>query len=291
MNHEEAVNSNDRLSFTLFMAAAFHALLIFGVTFKINSGNTIAPSLNITLATHQSQIQPEKADFLAQINQEASGTADEVKDLSTMQLAEIEDVNIRDTYQAAQKKSSIQSEFLQQQITTVSSQQQKALKQKEQEESKESEKSEGQESEVPWSNPEIASLRAKLDKLKQDLAKQPRIRRLTSVSTKASYDAEYLYNWSQKIEAIGNKNFPKEALEKEIFGNLRLSVIIYPNGTIKSIEVLQSSGHSILDKSAIQIVRLSSPFAPFPKEIRKNTDQLEIIRTWQFEITGLSTGH
>lgn len=289
MNNENAVNSNDRLSFTLFMAAAFHALFIFGVTFKINSGDTIAPTLNITLATHKSVTTPEKADFLAQINQEASGTSDKIKDLSTKQNAEIEDVNIRDTYKAPQEKAKAQNQRLQQQITTTSAQKDKALNIKDDNETQEDESSDGQDAEIPWTNPEIASLRAKLDKLKQDLAKQPRIRRLTSVSTKASYDAQYLYSWSQKIEAIGNKNFPKEALEKQIFGNLRLSVIIYPNGTIKSVEVLQSSGHSILDKSAIQIVRLASPFPPFPKEIRKNTDQLEIIRTWRFEITGLST--
>ena len=44
----------------------------------------------------------------------------------------------------------------------------------------------------------------------------------------------------------------------------------------------KSSGHKLLDDAAIRIVKLSAPFAPFPAEIRKETDILDIIRTWQF---------
>lgn len=290
MNIEDAVSSNDRLSFTLFLAAAIHALLVFGISFKIDKGNTIAPTLNITLATHKSQIEPEKADFLAQMNQEASGTTEEVKELSTKKVAEIEDISIRDTFQAAHLKESTPQTARNQLLATIQDQSFEVSTDELSEEEKEEETAPGHQEEVPWVNPEIASLRAKLDKIKQDMAKQPRIRRLTSVSTKMSYDAEYLYKWSQKIEAIGNQNFPEEALQKQIFGSLRLSVTIYPNGAVKNIEVLQSSGHSILDRAAEHIVRLASPFAPFPKEIRSTTDQLEIIRTWRFEISGLSTG-
>ena len=144
----------------------------------------------------------------------------------------------------------------------------------------------GQELDTPLIDPEFASLQAKLDRLKQDLAKQPRIRRLTSVSTKASYDALYLNDWAQKIEAVGNKNFPEAALRDEIFGSLRMSVLILPNGAVEDIEILQTSGHVVLDEAAMHIVKLSSPFKPFPREIKKNTDKLEIIRTWRFEITG-----
>lgn len=142
---------------------------------------------------------------------------------------------------------------------------------------------------VELRNLEIASLRAKLDQQRQAYAKCPRIRRLTSVAIKASYDAEYLYKWSNKVEFVGNRNYPEQALRSQTYGKLRLSVIVNANGTIDSAEVLQSSGHRVLDEAALQIVYLSSPFPPFPKEISKNTDQLEIIRTWRFDITGLST--
>jgi len=109
------------------------------------------------------------------------------------------------------------------------------------------------------------------------------------VSTKASFDAKYLNDWSVKIEQVGNKNYPREALSRHITGNLRLSVMINPDGTIYEIKVLQSSGQRILDDAARQIVRLSAPFTSFPPEIRKHADRLQIIRTWRFEITGSNT--
>ena len=115
------------------------------------------------------------------------------------------------------------------------------------------------------------------------------MRRITSVATKASYDAEYLHKWSNKVEFVGNRNYPQEALKNNLFGNLRLAAVILPNGTIERVEILKSSGHRILDDAARQIVQLASPFAPFPPEIRQQADQLEIIRTWHFEITGVST--
>jgi protein TonB len=136
---------------------------------------------------------------------------------------------------------------------------------------------------------EIASLRAKLDQQRQAIARRPRIHRITSVATQASVDAEYLSKWTSKVEFVGNRNFPREAIRQRIYGKLRLLTVLRPNGTIMNVEILQSSGHSILDEAALQIVHMASPFPPFPPEIKKDVDQLEIIRTWHFEITGLST--
>ena len=59
-------------------------------------------------------------------------------------------------------------------------------------------------------------------------------------------------------------------------------VAILPDGSLKEVEVLESSGHKVLDDAAIRIVRLAAPYAPFPDELRQSTDVLEIIRTWQF---------
>lgn len=284
------VDSGDRLSFTLFVAAAVHALIIFGITFKLDSGNKIAPTLNITLATHNTQKTPEKADFLAQYNQEASGTADKVKELTVQEQAELQDTQIRDISYAPQQKAQQESIAEKLLITSENTSSHKVAVDKQTNRENETKKEkQGEMVDTPLLDPEFASLQAKLDKLKQDLARQPRVRRLTSVSTKASYDAAYLNQWAQKVEQVGNKNFPEAALREEIFGDLRLSVMLLPNGRVENIEILQSSGHSILDEAALQIVKLASPFPSFPREIRLNADKLEIIRTWRFEITGLST--
>ena len=68
-------------------------------------------------------------------------------------------------------------------------------------------------------------------------------------------------------------------------------VTLLPNGTLKTIRVLESSGHMILDDAAIRIVRLAAPFAPFPDELAKDTDELEIIRTWRFQKNNVLSQH
>ncbi len=287
----DEVNSNDRVSFTLFLAVALHALVIFGITFTLNKGSKIAPTLNITIATHKSAIEPEKSDFLAQHNQQASGRADTIKELTTKEKAIIDDLVVRETNPDPQQKATKLTRTEQQVVdTTKDSARTLVLNKQESDETSEQE-NEGQDFETPLQSREYASLKAKLDKLKQDLANKPRIRRLTSVSTKASHDAAYLNDWAQKIEFVGNNNFPRAALEKRIFGKLRLSVLLKPNGVVDKVEILKSSGHTILDQAAVKIVRMASPFNPIPKEVRKDNDKLEIIRTWRFEITGLSTSN
>lgn len=284
-------NSGDRLSFTLFLAIAIHALLIFGITFKLTSGDKIAPTLNITLATHKAQAAPEKADFLAQFNQEASGTGENARELTAIKAADIADLKVRETNPLPQQKARSRTEAKTQLITTTAQQVRQVTKSKAAEQDIDQKAMEGQNHDAPLVNPEVASLQAKLDRIRQEIAKQPRIRRLTSMATKASYDAEYLNKWAEKIESVGNRNFPETALRKEIFGHLRLSVLLNPNGTLEQVEILQSSGHKVLDNAALQIVQLAAPFPPFPAEIRKQADKLDIIRTWRFEITGLSTSH
>jgi protein TonB len=59
-------------------------------------------------------------------------------------------------------------------------------------------------------------------------------------------------------------------------------VAIRPDGSLKEVKLLETSGHRVLDDAAIHIVCLAAPFAPFPDELRQSTDVLEIIRTWQF---------
>jgi len=85
------------------------------------------------------------------------------------------------------------------------------------------------------------------------------------------------------VERIGNLNYPDEAKRKQLSGNLLLDVAINPDGTLNSVNVVRSSGHKVLDDGAIRIVKLAAPFAPFPDDIRRTTDILHIIRTWQFQ--------
>lgn len=288
-DEHQQTSTADRLSFTIFLAIALHAILILGISFSVESGNQVAPTLEITLASYKSHKAPEQADYLAQFNQEASGTAEKAQELTTEEIAKIADTQVNRIQPQPQSRASALAVTQTQVVSTQGQSQQKSLKLKEVDKQKALEKQSGEKSDLPILSAEIASLKAKLDQQRQEYAKKPRIRRLTSIAAKASYDAEYLHKWSSKVEYVGNNNYPEEALRDKVFGDLRLAAVILPNGTIHNIEILQSSGHKILDDAAKQIVHLASPFPPFPPEIRKQADQLEIIRTWHFEITGLST--
>jgi len=130
-------------------------------------------------------------------------------------------------------------------------------------------------------NQEIQQLTAELDLKMSAYAKRPR-RKFVSAATQEYKYASYLDAWRKKVERIGNLNYPDEAKRRKLYGDLILHVAIRPDGTVKEINIKKSSGYKLLDDAAIRIVHLAAPFAPFPAEIREETDIIDIIRTWQF---------
>lgn len=93
--------------------------------------------------------------------------------------------------------------------------------------------------------------------------------------------AQYVEDWRQKIERIGNLNYPDSARGK-LYGNLVLTVAIKKDGELERVELNRSSGHKVLDEAAMRIVKLAAPYAVFPEALRRDTDILEITRTWSF---------
>lgn len=88
--------------------------------------------------------------------------------------------------------------------------------------------------------------------------------------------------WQDKVERIGNLNYPEEARRKNLSGGLLLTVGVNADGSLKGINVVKSSGHAELDEAAVRIVRLAAPFAPFPSQLKADYDVLVITRTWRF---------
>jgi protein TonB len=280
--------SSDRLSFTFFLAIAIHGLLIFGLSFDSSKPSQSAPSVTVTLATHSAKKAPKEADFLAQAHQIGSGTLQEAKEITTDVIPPpFESQQINDTLITEQKKQSVLKPDSNRTIT--SSQAVTQINNAKQPDEKQDIQSGKETLDINAINAKIASLRAKLAVQRQTYSKIPRERVLTTVSTLASSEAAYLNEWTQKIEAIGNQNFPDEALRKQLTGQLRLEVVILPSGQIHEINLKQSSGQKLFDEAALQIVKQASPFTAFPPEIRKDYDHLVIIRTWHFNISGLST--
>lgn len=127
----------------------------------------------------------------------------------------------------------------------------------------------------------LASLNAELQQRLDSRAQRPR-RKYISANTREYRFAAYMEAWRAKVERIGNINYPNEAREKSLSGNLLLDVAINPDGSVREITVRRSSGHKVLDDAAIRIVELAAPYAAFPDNIREEVDVLHITRTWKF---------
>lgn len=277
------VTAGDRLTFTVFLALAIHAAIILGITFTFSDKSQSMHTMEVTLAQHRSKNRPDKADYLAQFNQAGSGTLEKKAMLTSPTEAEFHDTEIRTTSPRQQAAAVPTTEKIEKPVlTTTADSKTVAASRADVDEPEPAEAEQPVEQTLLQRSLEIASLEARLAQQRQAYAKRPRIKRLTSLSTASSVDAFYLNSWRRKVEKIGNLNYPAEARRNKIYGSLRLMVAIYPDGSLKDVELLESSGHRILDDAAVHIVELASPFAPFPDELRQTTDVLEIIRTWQF---------
>tara|TARA_R110000868_G_scaffold411493_3_gene704650 strand:+ start:14969 stop:15874 length:906 start_codon:yes stop_codon:yes gene_type:complete len=281
--------ANDRLGFALCLALALHAAIILGISFSPEARQAVATKLEITLSQYRSQTKPKQADFLAQSNQQGSGTLKEAAMLTTRDKAQFHDNTIREIAPQQQSSHSASQQKTSPVLVTQSSSTHQQLQRVSQDEQQENREQQINELTVAQRKQEISSLEAKLDMQRQAYAKRPRIRRLTSVATQQSEDALYLHHWREKIEAIGNQNYPAAAKQQQIFGELRLVVSLMPDGSVFDVKILASSGHKILDQAAIRIVHLAAPYPAFPAEMQRKVDVLEIIRTWRFHQNKLTS--
>jgi periplasmic protein TonB len=276
---DAVITPRDRLSFTVFLAASLHAAAILGVGFAWNVQRAHSPTIEVTLAQHDDRIAPDKADFLAQSNQLGSGDASEIRETTTTETADFHDSTFQQVVSDAEPQE--RKEAARAMLTTSSARDEQAPTDTPEEEV-EPRLTPADQQRLMNLSQEIASLEARLDSETNTDAKSPRVRRLTSVSAREAIDANYLQAWRRKVETVGNMNYPEEARRDQLYGSLRLMVAIEPDGSLKDVRILDSSGFKVLDDAAIRIVRQAAPFAPFPEEMRRNTDILEIIRTWQF---------
>ncbi len=236
--------TQERFGFTLFMSICVHAVLILGVGFTLATQPRISESLDITLATFQSEEAPDDADFLAQANQQGSGSEADATAPATDTQARFNDEVIRDV-----------SDFLTERPTQT--EQQRVIAR----DSDSGTQSELTETPTPpvetppdlrnlspdQMTDAVSSLQAQLDLHREAYAKRPRRYTMTSASTKQDADALYLDDWRKRIEAIGNLNYPQQASNDGIYGTLRLMVSLKPDGTVQDIRILRSSGERVLD--------------------------------------------
>jgi protein TonB len=262
----------------LLASIACHLLLIIGVGFKIPRLPSLDDPHNVmdvVLVNSKSATKPVKADALAQANLDGGGNTDQKLRASTPLPYDRRDPS-RELKAAESRVKQLETEA--QELMT-------RLKSKsvvtQAEIRSDPGKTDGEAKELVEKAAEIARLEAQIRREHQAYQERPK-RHFVGARASEYRFAQYVDNWRQKIERIGNLNYPAEARNRKIYGSLQITVAIKANGEVESVEINRRSGHKVLDDAALRIVRLAAPFDPFPPNIRVDTDILHITRTWTF---------
>jgi len=123
-------------------------------------------------------------------------------------------------------------------------------------------------------------IQSKISDLISDKAIQQRTRVISSQTKERDYQS-YFQSWKNKVEKIGALNYPKAA-RSGINETLIMTVTLNQSGEVINIQMNKSSGVKDLDDAAENIVRLGSPYAPFPESFKEKLDTLQIRRVWRF---------
>jgi len=269
----------DRFMLFLVLALGIHAVLLIGVQFgvNLNPAPRLADTLDVVLVRWRSEKEPDKADFLAQANQQGGGESTEMQRPSRPISGElpVQDKG-QDTQQSEQQIP--QAATPEREVIAVESTSAAPLELNLMEQPETTVPSAAQ---LMRQSQDMASLQPQVSREQQLDSQLPR-RKVISANTKEYEFASYMSAWVAKVERVGNLNYPLELREKKLHGNLVLSVGIYPDGSIETIEIKRTSGIDAVDKAAVAIVTLAAPYAPLPDNIRDKVDILHITRTWRF---------
>ena len=127
---------------------------------------------------------------------------------------------------------------------------------------------------------EMARLAAEVHLRSAQYARRPN-RKFVSASTREYAYANYLRAWVDRAEQVGNLNYPDEARQRRLGGQVVISVGVRRDGSVESSRILRSSGTPLLDEAALRVVQLAQPFPPLPKT-EDEIDILQVTRTWVF---------
>jgi protein TonB len=271
---------SDRLTTTLFLAALFHGIVILGVTFaspKSPVGPTPTLEVLVLSGTDTEAADNLSAQYLAQRNQQGTGTTEEVvrpanPASSTLPFQQdgVFDGNGSEYREATSGQQS--TEF----VTSRSDRSEVSFRS--------GETNPATAAETPLALAPTAPSPIATNATDMSLRLRGRQDGKYEVipNTRQSIIAPYLDSWRRKIERLGTMNFPQIARNAKGGVNPVLEVAIRADGSIGEIIVRRSSGRKDLDQAALSILRLASPFDPFPADLRKKYDELRFAYEWQF---------
>lgn len=238
------------------------------------------PSLEIILVNAKSPARPYAAEALAQANLDGGGANDTGRRSSP--LPDSFQMRDGDTLETARRM-----------VERLEQEQRKLLAQVKPGEFLQPQPVEELQSEQPQAGASdanrelLARMQAEIARQISDYQKRPRKHHFMPSTSEYRY-ARYVEDWRARVEKIGNENYPDEARGKH-YGTLRMTVAIRRDGSVVDIIIEQSSGSALLDRAARRIVKLAAPYPPFPPDVARDTDILEITRTWIFTNDQLAT--
>jgi protein TonB len=268
---------SDRFLIALLLASSIHAAVILGLDLEMPKPQKVQKPLAITLVRNPSRPAPEKADFLAEKRQSGGASENAVKPLPS------QPVPIEDTGRPAEKSPRLAAALIpesKRKTVLIQEKAEKKILAKKSEE--EPPKLQAPQLSAATLSQQITEVSMAMSQGSETDAHRPKTMYINSVNAHKYQAAAYEQAWQQKIERIGNLNYPDEARRQKLSGGLVLAVGIRHDGSVYSVKVRQSSGQPVLDEAAERIVRLAAPFAPFPEELKREADVLYIIRTWRF---------
>jgi protein TonB len=271
------IGPGERLGATTTLALVGFGVLILGVGFSQDDAAPVVPTLDVILTQTSTPQAPKQADFIAQSNNQGGGASDTAQRPREAQFAQVPKPQPGVAPQPLTAQAPPPAPDPRQRVlsTVVDSTRQLPLPE-EQPTSEPLPLPTGRE--LMQQSAEMARLAAEISRRQELMAKRPK-RKFISASTQQYEYASYMRAWVEKVERIGNLNYPEQARRQGLGGRLIMTVSVGRDGEVKGVLINRSSGRKLLDDAAVQVVTLASPFAPLPKT-GEEIDILEITRTW-----------
>lgn len=268
------------LVWALLASLAIHAALL-SIRFKLfdpRSFTDRAPALEVVLVNAKTKSAPTQADVLAQANLDRGGNTDAERKARTPLPAPV-----RESLQSDLAQTTRKAEALERRAQDLIS----ALKGVPVPPPEPAPADPVARTDLPNASEatqrtlELMRLEAQIARDLDAYQKRPKRQQVGARASEYRF-ARYVEDWRMKVERIGNLNYPEAARQMRLYGSMILTVAIRGDGSIEKIVVERSSGQKILDAAAVRIVEMGAPYAAFPPDIRRDTEILEITRTWTF---------
>jgi periplasmic protein TonB len=272
-------NSQRNLTVALVLSLVLHAIVL-SIHFRLPEalGRATERALDVILVNSKSAGKPQHAQAKAQANLDGGGNTDEDRRVKTPLPVSPKTQEGTDLVETQKRVAELEART-QQMLTSITGK-----------------KSVGADARSNDPTPQSISTTSGLDMATaainltrlegqiarniEDYNKRPR-KKFIGARVEEYRFAQYVEDWRQKVERIGNLNYP-EAAKGRHYGSLVLTVVIKSDGNLDHVELSRSSGQKVLDDAARRIVEMAAPYPKFPDSVRRDTDVIEITRTWSF---------